>query len=70
MAEKIIPQIEYFNENPWATVSTLDGTESVSVSLSNLHYDEIDGRVYLLAGTGQGDEYRELRLYLKPEITD
>lgn len=65
--EKIKPHIEYAHGHPWATVSTKDGDYTVSVSLSNLCYDE-DGNPYLLAyysPDGEPNcETRELRLYL------
>ena len=65
--EKIQPHIEYAGPYPWATVSTKDGDYTVSVSLSNLHYDE-EGQPFMLAfysPFGEPScETRELRLYL------
>ena len=64
---KIQPEIEYAHEHPWATVKTVDGNYAVSVSLTNLNYDE-EGKPYLLGFcTPEGEpscETRELRMYL------
>lgn len=64
---KIQPEIKYSHAHPWATVRTNDGNYAVSVSLTNLSYDE-DGRPYLLGFyTPKGEpscETRELRMYL------
>ena len=56
---KIAPRIHYAHGNPWATVKSPDGKREVSVSLTNLLYDE-EGGIYLLVLEG-GVEHR---LYL------
>ena len=58
---KIVPEIEYAHQHPWATVKTLDGEHEVSVSLTNLLYDE-EGNIYLLV---HKHPFQELRLYIK-----
>lgn len=50
---------EKVHGHEWATVATIDGEKSISVSIGRLLYDE-EGRAYLLAF--DGDEER--RLYL------
>ena len=64
---KIQPEIKYSHAHPWATVKTVDGNYAVSVSLTNLHYDE-EGKPYLLGFyTPKGEpscETREMRMYL------
>lgn len=53
------PQIEYAHGHPWATVATIDKSTTISMSLSNLLYNE-EGNIYLLAFQGE----KELRFYI------
>lgn len=51
-----MPNIEYVHGNPWVSLSTADGEETISVSIGRALWDE-DGRAYVLAFVGE-DERR------------
>ena len=60
---KLIPEIHYAHEHPWATVKSPDGEHEVSVCLTSLLYDE-EGGIYLLV---HEHPFKERRLYIKPD---
>ena len=57
---KIIPEIKYTREHPWATVAAAGGEKKVSVCLTGLLYDE-EGGIYLLV---HEHPFQERRLYI------